>query len=210
MKNLLIITTLLLSYLVSGQSKFEAAILKGKEMIKNADTSTEYQQAANYFDRIAQKETDQWLPLYYQAQVLSFIGNDQTDKESKETTLNSALELIESAKKINRNSELLALEGFVQMLRISIDPATRGQTLSPVIFGLYGQALGMDAENPRALLFLGQMQLGTARFFGTGNDEACANVKKAYDIFEKQPDELTIYPDWGMSGAKSAMENCNQ
>ncbi|HCX20527.1 MAG: hypothetical protein CMB80_30680 [Flammeovirgaceae bacterium] len=210
MRSVTFILTLLVASATIAQSKFESAILKGKQLIENPDTVTGLQNAANYFQRVAQKETSEWLPLYYQAQVLTFIASRDVDLESKEATLNTALKLIESGKKIEKNSELLALEGFVQMLRLTVDPATRGQTLSPVILGLYQQALAMDSENPRALLFMGQMQYGMAQFFGTGIEESCANVKKAYDIFEKQPDEPTIYPSWGMGSARAALDNCNQ
>ena len=208
----LFITTIIvvLSIGLSAQSKFETAILRGKQLFAEADTLTDYQKAFNYFQRIAQKETQEWLPLYYQAQALAIIGSNDKDNTSKEATLNTALEIIESAKKIDKNAELLALEGFVQMLRLTVDPATRGQTLSPVIFGLYNQALAIDAKNPRALLFKGQMQYGTAQFFGNGFEEACANVKKAYHIFENASEEPSIYPTWGKGSAETALANCNQ
>lgn len=210
MRTLFSVLALLLVMSAFSQSKYETAIFRGKQMIAAADTLADYQQAVNYFERIGKKEQDQWLPRYYQAQVLAFMASDESDLETKEVTLNTALAHIEAAKRMERNAELLALEGFVQMLRLTVDPSTRGQTLSPVIFGLYQQALGLDAENPRALLFMGQMQYGTAQFFGTGFEDACTTILKAYHIFEKQPEAPTIFPDWGMASAKASMENCNQ
>ena len=200
----LFITSILafISFVSISQSKFESAILKGKELINNADTATEYKKASNYFERIAQKESGEWLPLYYQAQVLCIMASNDGNMDRRETTINSALDLISKGKKMDKNAELLALEGFAQMLRLTVDPATRGQTLSPVIFGLYNQALAIDSKNPRALLFMGQMQYGTAQFFGSGFEEACANVKKAYDIFENESDGASIYPTWGKGSAK--------
>ena len=210
MKTLFTTIAILTVALGFSQSKFESAILRGKQMINDADTVTEMQNAVNYFQRIAQKETAEWLPWYYQAQITCFMASSNSDLDAKENQLNKALELIEAGKKIEKNAELLALEGFVQMLRVSVDPATRGQKLSPVVFGLYNQALAIDPQNPRARLFLGQFQYGTAQFFGTGFEEACVNVKKAYDIFENQPSEPTIYPSWGMGSARAALANCNQ
>ncbi|MEQ8472155.1 MAG: hypothetical protein RIC35_13270 [Marinoscillum sp.] len=211
MKNLLtLITVLVVVGFASAQTKFEKAILKGKEMLSEADSAKAYQPVINYFERIASKETGEWLPLYYQAQILAITATSNPNVDEKEVTLNSALELITQAKKIDKNAELLALEGFVQMIRLTVDPATRGQTLSPTIFGLYNEALKLDAKNPRALLFLGQMQYGTAQFFGSGFEEACKNVKMAYDIFEEQPGEPTILPTWGKGSAQAALDNCNQ
>lgn len=211
MKNLLITLFILgVASFASAQSKLEKAILKGKAMLAEVDTTNDYQPVINYFERIGTKETGEWLPLYYQAQVMTFMASNEGDKDQKEQTLNAALELINKAKKIDRNSELLALEGFVQMIRLTIDPATRGQTLSPTIFGLYQEALKLNPENPRAMLFLGQMQYGTAQFFGTGFDEACGMISKAYDIFEEQPDLPNISPTWGKGSAQAALDNCNQ
>lgn len=210
MKSIYTIFLLLSVSHLFSQSNFESAILKGKEMIEAADTITVYQKGLNYFQRIAQKETDQWLPLYYQAQLMAWMASSEKDLEVKENNLNVALGLIAKGKQLDKNAELLALEGFVQMLRLTVDPATRGQTLSPTIFGLYNEALAMDSENPRALLFLGQMQYGSAQFFGSDFEEACANVKRACDIFEKQSDEPTIYPDWGRGVAQTNLDQCNQ
>lgn len=210
MKTLFILITIFISSYSYGQSKFESAILRGKQMINDADTVTAYQNVANYFQRIAQKETTEWLPLYYQAQVMAFMASNDTDVDSKEAQLKKALGLIESAKKIEKNAELLTLEGFVQMLRLSVDPGTRGQTMTPMVLGLYQQALALEPENPRTLLFLGQMKYGMAQFFGTGTEEACTHVKQAYDIFESQPSDPTVYPTWGMESAKAVLQNCNQ
>lgn len=195
--------------LKAQNSTYESAILKGKKLLKEAEGPDGYQSAANFFERVAQKETEEWLPLYYQAQILAFQASNDSIAEKKEAYLNNALELISKAKKMDKNSELVALEGFVQMLRLTVDPATRGQTLSPTIFGLFNQALAMDAENPRALLFLGQMHYGTAQFFGSGFDEACTYIQKAYDAFEKLPAEETIYPTWGRGAAEAAKQKCS-
>lgn len=210
MKYLFILIAILSVGSASAQTKFEKAILKGKEMITMADSTKAYQPVINYFERIASKETTEWLPLYYQAQILAITATNDPDAGNKEQTLNAALGIIGQARKIDKNSELLALEGFVQMIRLTVDSGTRGQTLSPTIFGLYNEALKLNPENPRALLFLGQMQYGTAQFFGNGFDEACGNVKKAYDIFEQQATAPTVLPTWGKGTARSAQERCNQ
>lgn len=208
MKTLMIV--LLVSSVWGAQSNYEMAIQKGKAMINDAETADDYQAAANYFERVAAKEHDEWLPLYYQAQSLAFMGNRQENTDSKEQALNRALELIKKAKALAPNAELVALEGFVQMLRLTVDPAARGQTLSPVIFALFRQALAMDSDNPRALLFMGQMEYGTAQFFGESSEEACTFFSKAIDIVNAKSDEDSIFPSWGHSTALKSMELCSR
>lgn len=207
-------TVLMILMLVAGsaaaQSKYEAAVLKGKDLLKAADDQEAYMGCANYFERIAQKESKEWLPLYYHSLSLTLWGTRETNPDTKEKVLNDALALVQNAKKIEKNSELVALEGFVQMMRLTVDPATRGQTLSPTIYALFGEAIALDPENPRAVLLMGQMEFGTAQFFGSGFEKACGYIQRAYDIFEQTPDELTTLPTWGKGMAEASLAHCNQ
>jgi len=200
---------ILLSSLATAQSRYESAVLKGKSMLFADNDIAGYQNAANYFERIANKETDQWLPLYYQAVALAFLSTNQESKEERESTLNKSLTLIEKAEQLAQNSETLALKGFVQMLRLSVDPATRGQVLSPVILGLFEEALKLDDNNPRALLFKGQMLYGMAQFFGQGKEEACGYFGKAMAIFETDSTQDSIFPTWGELTARQSLASCN-
>lgn len=209
MKYLIIILALTAFVAKAQESKFEAAILKGKQLLKEAEGEEEYLSAFNFFERIAQKETEEWLPLYYQAQSLAMLGANLSERDKKEETLNKALDIVIKAKKLDKNAEVVALEGFVQMIRLTVDPGTRGQILSPTIFGLFNESLAINPENPRALLFLGQMHHGTAQFFGSSFEEACKYIQKAYNIFGQQAGESTIYPEWGMESAEFMLEKCN-
>lgn len=198
-----------LGTLAQAQSKYEQAILKGKAMMGKTDSTEGYLAVANYFERIARRETGEWLPLYYKSLSLSFMATREGDKARKEETLDKALALVQQASKLDKNAETVGLEGFIQMLRLSADPAARGQTLSPVIFGLFQEALTIDPANPRALLFMGQMQHGTAQFFGSGFEEACGYIQRANDIFEQAPSQNTILPTWGKESAVAMLAICN-
>ena len=209
MKTLLLILTLIAGS-AAAQSKFESAIIKGKDLLKAADDQEAYTASANYFERISLKETSEWLPLYYHSLSLTLFGTRESNPETKEKVLNEALVLVQKAKKLEKNSELIALEGFVQMMRLTVDPATRGQTLAPTIFALFGEAMALNPENPRAQLLMGQMEFGTAQFFGSGFEKACGYIQRAYDIFERTPDEATILPTWGRGMAEASLANCNQ
>lgn len=206
----IVIVLLLGCFALSAQvSPYESAVLKGKKLLAEADSLAGYQAAFNFFERIASKETSEWLPLYYQAQCLTIMATRLSVPDKKDETLNKALDIVKKAQQKEKNAELVALEGFVQMIRLTVDPATRGQTLSPTIFGLFNEALTLDPNNPRALLFMGQMQYGTAQFFGSGFDEACRYIQKANDIFGAQPEKETISPDWGAKTALAMMKTCN-
>ncbi len=178
-------------------------------MMEKSATISDYANAANYFERIAKNEPDQWLPVYYRAQANMIIGNKLKGQE-QETYYQEALDQIGEIKNADKNAEVLALEGFIQMMRLSADPGTRGQSLSPVVFGLFRKAIIFDNSNPRALLFMGQMEYGTAQFFGSSSDKACEYINNAVALFESKSNESTVYPSWGNNSAQFSVKNCNQ
>jgi tetratricopeptide (TPR) repeat protein len=209
MKTLIYSFSLLVILNLYGHSaKFEKAILKGKAMMEKSATISDYANAANYFERIAKNEPNEWLPVYYRAQVNMIIGNKLQGQE-KERYYQQALDQIEALPNAEKNAEVLALKGFIQMMRISADPGTRGQSLSPVVFGLFRKAINLDGTNPRALLFMGQMEYGTAQFFGSTSDKACEYINNAIVLFDRQASDATIYPTWGANSAQFSAKNCN-
>lgn len=207
MRRYLLIILFVPNILFGQNNKFTDAILKGKEMLYSADTITDYVATANYFERVKANEKGEWLPAYYQALSLTFSAM-RLDVEEMEKSLNRALEIVIEGEKINENSELVALEGFIHMMRLTVDPGTRGQTLSPIIFKLFNKSLAIDSNNPRAMLFLGQMEYGTAQFFGSGTEKACGYIQKAKGLFDEQPKEQTIYPTWGDKSIASYLNKC--
>jgi hypothetical protein len=197
------------STVFSQNDKLTKAIMKGKTLIIEADTLSEYISAANYFERVALSEPGEWLPAYYHAQALTF-GAMSLSNEKKEELLNTALKWIKDAQKTDQNDELVAMEGFIQMMRLTVDPGTRGQTLSPLIFRLLGEALNINPENPRALLFMGQLEFGTAQFFGTDTEKACTYIQKALPLLADESGKDTIFPSWGLYGAQQYENLCEK
>ena len=137
------------------------------------------------------------------------LANKEKESVKKDGYLDKALSAIESGKKINGNeSELVALEGFVHMIRVTVDPATRGQQYSGMAFQLFGKAVGMNPENPRALAFMAQMQMGTARFLGSSTSEACETAKKSLEKFSAFKSENLLAPRWGKGMTEGLLKQC--
>ncbi len=212
MKNLqFIICTLFLSFTLTANaaSKYEEAMLTAIEKLYEAQSPDDFQAAANTFERIAQKETDKWHPLYYGAYAKIILSTMVEDNADKDKQLDQALELVDAAKALQPgNSEIIAIEGFVHMLRIPIDPATRGQQYSGMAFGALQKAIAINPENPRALMLLSDMQMGTARFFGNGTEEACNTLDKALAQYETFKPAGTLDPTWGKSWAEHKKAQC--
>jgi hypothetical protein len=187
-------------------------IMKAKiEILSNTQTIEGYQQLANEFERISQKEITEWLPLYYTAFCYVNMGFRRSlDLETKDSYFNKAEALIEKAEKLSENnSELTALKGYAVMGKISADAANRGQTMSPLAMQLFGRAIQQNPENPRALFLMAQMEYGMAQFFGSTTEKACAMAKQSVMLYERT-NEVGIQPSWGINGAKEMATSCQK
>ncbi len=203
-----IILTLIVSTL-TAQGKYTETMLKSIDAVYKAKTVSEYQDAANAFERIATAEKTKWEPYYYAAFSYITMANVETESAKKDTYLDLATKNLDKAKGIKANdSEITALEGFVYMIRVTVDPATRGQEYSGKAFRSFSTAVALNPENPRALALLAQMQYGTAQFFGNSTAEACGTVDKSLQKFETVKVENALAPQWGKQFAERLKENC--
>jgi hypothetical protein len=158
-----------------------------------AETPEQFQPVINAFDRIAQAEPAKWEPLYYSAFGNLMVAVRQQEAIRKDQYLDLALATIEKAKKLQpAESEIIALEGFAHMIRVTVDPATRGQQYSGLAMQTFGKA----------------MQFGTAQFFGASTVEACATGRKAVELFEAAKSENPLAPSWGKEMAQSFVASC--
>jgi tetratricopeptide (TPR) repeat protein len=190
-------------------NKYMEQMGKHIQAVYAAQSPEQYQDAVNAFDRIAAAEKTKWEPYYYSAFGSVMMANNEKDAAKKDAYLDKALASIESGKTINPNeSELVALEGFVHMIRVTVDPATRGQQYSGMAFQTYNKALQMNPENPRALGFLAQMQMGLAKFMGSPTTDACNTGKKALEKFTTYKSDNPLAPQWGKGMTEGLLKNC--
>jgi hypothetical protein len=102
----------------------------------------------------------------------------------------------------------VALDGFIQMIRVTVDPASRGAKYSGLAMQLFGKAVGLNPENPRALSLMSQMQWGTAKFFNAPTTDACATANQALKKFETYKSPNPIAPAWGKGMTENMVANC--
>lgn len=206
------IFVILLSAFVStltAQDKYTENMVKNIQAGYQAQTVAEHQVAANAFERIAAAEKTKWEPFYYAGYNYVMMANVETDASKKDAYLDLAARNIDQAKAIKANdSEIVALEGFVHMIRVTVDPQTRGQEYSGKAFRSFSTAVSLNGENPRALMLMGQMQYGTAQFFGTPTTDACGTIQKSVEKFESFKADSPIAPQWGKTFAEKLKENC--
>jgi len=214
MKKLVVIIGILVAGLtVNAQSQqaYIGAMSKGLQSMGEARTMEDWQGVAGQFERISAKVSDQWHPHYYAALAyinMSFRANDVSEKDK---LTDKAQEYIDVAKKIAPNhSEVVALQGFKYMIELSADPVSRGQNMSQMAMQQFGKALNIDPNNPRANVFLAQMEVGMAQFFGSPTDKACEKGQKALELFNAASKEQTLDPTWGKETAEELVKQCGK
>lgn len=156
MKNLNIITSLvaillfLAHSLLANDGRYLEAMQKNIQAIYTSKSIADLQNSVNTLERIASAEKTKWEPYYYAAFGYIRMANLEQDGGKKDGYLDQALAAVEKAEAIDpRESEITAMEGFVHMIRVTVDPATRGPQFAGMAMQSFGQASAMNPENPR-------------------------------------------------------------
>jgi hypothetical protein len=194
---------------LANDSQYAEAMAKNIQMVYSSQSIAELQGAVNALERIASAEKTKWEPYYYAAFGNIMIAHREQDATKKDAFLDQAVANIENAKKIAaKESEIIALEGFVHIIRITVNPETRGQQYSGLAMQTLGRALSLNPENPRALALIAQTQYGTAQFLGSPTTEACATNAAALEKFATFKSENPLAPKWGNRMAEEIANNC--
>ncbi|WP_370086456.1 tetratricopeptide repeat protein [Ekhidna sp.] len=211
-KNLFILLGLLVATISLANGQFEKAMGKTIPEIFKAETPDALQSAINQLNRIGEAEADRWEPYYYVAFGYIRMSDMYESGTDKDKYLDLALEAVDKGDQINPNdSELTALRGYVHMMRLVVDPATRGMKYSGMAFNSFQTAVQQNSENPRAHYLLGRMQYGTAQFMGNGDGGACESLNRAKELFENEQPESPIAPQWGKeTNEKTIAMICNK
>jgi hypothetical protein len=209
---LLFITTIAFALNVQGTQagSYEETMKAAIQELYGSEDVAGLSAATNKLARIANAEETKWRPFYYASygSLMEAVYSMNTDRSKMDPLLDKAQEYIDKATAIDTNVETIILQGYIHMIRLTVDPATRGQQYSGLSMQLFGKALSMDPENPRALTLMGQMKMGTAQFFGQDSSEGCAMVAKSVSMYDSYKTENELDPTWGREFAESVTSNC--
>lgn len=214
MKTLSIIAILFISMghsqtTVSNDNKYNEAMARNIQIVYAAESLPSLQTAVNALERIGLAEKTKWEPYYYAAFGYVMMANSEQAAATKDGYLDQAVKNVSKASSIKANdAEIIALEGFVHMIRITVDPDSRGQQYSALGMQNFGKALSIDATNPRALALMAQMEFGTAQFLGSSTTEACATNDAALQKFATFKSGNPLAPQWGRSMAEELSAKC--
>lgn len=189
------------------QSQYESGMNKAFGLWKEGKST----EATALFERIAQAEKDNWIPLYHAANVLIATQFQLKDQTVKNDMLEKAKAIIESAhKRSDNNSELITLEGMLYTAYVAMDPETFGMKYTPIVMQLHARALEINPNNPRALANQIEYEMGSARFFGSDLTPFCERMKKIIPKFENEISSEPFAPSHGLERAKQIVNSCNE
>jgi len=202
---LLLIAISMNTFAQSAAEKFQMGMKKGLEMLGSAKGTDGFAGTANYFDRIAQAEAKQWTPFYYAGYSNLIAGLTTTDKAVKDQYLDKALAEVDQADALSPdNSEIYALKGYVQYIKLSVDPQARLAMMSASAASL-ARAKSLNPENPRIYLISGQNTFYTPEAFGGGKAKAKAILETAAAKFAIFKPATPIEPNWGADQVKDLL-----
>jgi tetratricopeptide (TPR) repeat protein len=199
MKKLLLLAALMSAVPLAGQqNRYEQSMLRAIERMNSASSINEYQDAANMFERIAQAEQSEWLPLYHAGYTYIMIAvAEPDDLRAKDRYLDRAQEFVDRALKIApEESELFALQAFIYPIRMSIDPA-RGMELFDRLNATLNRAIRLNPENPRGHYLRAVTTLNIPEAFGGGPAAAKPFFVTAKEKFDNFRPASPLWPDWG-------------
>ena len=195
--------------LTANDERYLEVMQKNIHAVYTAETIADLQQSVNTLERIAVAEKSKWEPYYYAAFGYILMATREQDSAKKDLFLDQATAAVDKAKAIKAGeSEIIALEGFVYMIRVTVDPATRGPQYAGLAMQTFGKAAALNPENPRPLALLAQMQFGTAKFFGSPTTEACGTLAVSLEKFDTYKPENSLSPQWGRDMALELKNEC--
>lgn len=207
MKQLIIIILLLVSSIGSAQTNFEKGMQKAFELWQDGKTD----EAQNMFERIANAESEEWLPHYYIAQINSLKSWNVKDEAVLKAQLDKAQEHLNSAMAISKdNPELMVMQAQVLTNWVAFDGMTYGMKYSAKISELYRKAYELDPNNPRVAFGKAEWGMGSAQYFGQDTTPYCEEMERSIELFTNFKPESAIHPNWGKERAEEVVKSCKE
>lgn len=196
MKNVFALTAILfISVFAFAKPSYETEMQEALKKINIAHPI--WQTAATDFEKIVANHPTKWLPLYYHALANTNASHDVALKE-KDNYLDAAQVSLDKAIVLQPNeSELVVLQANIYMMRIMVEPMSRGMAYSSKAFGALNKAKLLDAENPRIYVLWGLMVYNMPENFGGGVLAANAYFSTARDKFVAFEPASDLHPSWG-------------
>jgi len=190
---------------------YHQSMLDGITKMDSAKTKEQWQDAANYFERIASVDTNKWLPQYYAAYNNIMVGMMQEKNKTKDAFYDKAAMYVERIDKLQiKNDEILILKSFLMQMQIAVNPMKRGKELGEQSDKLLEEAFKLNPDNPRYYLLKAENYWYTPPMFGGDKVKACEFYQTSKDKFNTFKPLEDISPNWGLQRINEMLLECSK
>jgi len=211
-------TTLLLSALLittlamAGNDPYSEKMRETLQLFAECSTPGDYQDLANRFRVIANVETEEWLPLYYEAQGYILMGfTAQLENELRDSYLDKASALIDKMLVMAPGeAEVYVMKSFYHTGFLVVNPPQRAMSATPLIHEAIARALAMEPDNPRALFLRLSNEMGTASYFGEDITPYCDQASELLLNWDNYELKSPIHPNWGKDEVEGIVAGCSE
>jgi len=208
MKQVLVIISMFIAGMVAAQSKYEGAMAKGLEQLKDAKTADDMTASSAFFERVGDAEKDKWLPYYYAAYT-NYLTGWMNPKADKDKVAEKSKDLIAKAELNEKNnSEIFCLRQMVAILQMTVDPMSRYQSYGAEARNALESATKADPNNPRIYFLNGQTLMNTPEAFGGGKAVAKKLFEKSLELYKTFQPASPFHPNWGKEEAEKLLAAC--
>lgn len=205
--NTIFIIASLLSFSASA-SNYPEVMQQNIEKMYQAKTAQELSAISGTFYRVSQKETDEWLPLYYAAYSLVRITFFSKDRDEIDKNLDVAQGYVDKLYKVkSQESEVHVLQALLYSMRIS-GPMS-GMKYSTLSNEALDKAEALNKDNPRIYYCRGNNVFHTPSMFGGGKEKAKPLFEKALTLYDSKPSKISFWPSWDKRHTQQMLEKCN-
>lgn len=211
-KYLLSFALAFMSITAFAQADYEKAMKENIVKIETSKTSEEFSTLVNNFHRLASKDANGWLPLYYAA-----LANVQKGraliKEGKTQDLDfvasQADKYIGAASHLapTDNAEIHLVKKMMYSLKMMVNPQQRYMTDGAKATEELKIAEKLDPNNPRIALIKAEDTYFTPEQYGGSKTKGMEQFKEALAKFNSYTPKSGLEPNWGKSEAEYFVNN---
>lgn len=207
MKHLLIGLFLFIGINTYAQNeKFEAAMGSTLQQMGEAKDAASFSEVAAKFERIGDAEKTQWLPFYYAALTKARMSMQRMGDQDQ--LADEAQTIIEKAKAIEKNSEIMCVESMIATAKMLVDPQARWMQYGQASMQFLEDAKKADSTNPRPYALQSISLKNTPEAFGGGCAASKPIAEKALELYKAFKPASALYPKWGSEIAQSVVDGC--
>ena len=212
-KTTLFFAAICIASITMGQNKmYYQKMGEALDQFANCSSVVDYQNLANQFGVIAKVETEEWLPLYYEARCYILMGfTGQLEPAIQDSYLDKASASVDKMLDIAPDeAEVYVMKAFYYTGYLVVNPPARAMSTTPLIHAAIGNALEIEPANPRAKFLRISNEMGTAAFFGDDTTPFCEQATELLQNWDNYQLKSPIHPNWGKEETEGIVRGCGE